>query len=186
MTDQKIISDSELIHLVKDKNDSKALEELTNRHSGIYVKIVQQYSGSNNKIQVEDVKDDKQYNIYKWIISYKEDKNMKLGTYIGQMTKYMCLDLLTNTPNQIEITETNTPILNQKIEDNAEDNDSISLLQERAKRISDVRFWPIVKMRHFSGKAKTWREIGKSIGITHECARQVYNRHIEKVKNCIK
>lgn len=178
-------SDIELVKLVQEQKDSAALTELINRHSGMYNAIAQKYSGFSDKIQLSELKDDKAYNMYQWIIRYKEDKGMKLSTFIGEMTRYMCLDTLNAAPDKVEITETNEPITNENIAERTAADDSVTMAKARANRVSDPRFWEILKLRHFGDKTKTWRDIGRQIGMTGQGALNIYNRHIDKVKDYI-
>jgi len=97
------MTDIELINKVKEEKDSQALSELVNRHTGIYFSVVQGFSGSD-KIQVEDIKEDRMYNIYKWALSFKPEKHMKFSTYVGEMSKYLCLDVMKHTPDKDMIT----------------------------------------------------------------------------------
>lgn len=179
-------SDIELVNRVKNENDSAALAELTNRHSGIYVKIASKYSGVSDKISLEELKEDKQYNIYEWIIKYDETKGMKLGTYIGQRTKFMCLNMLNNTPDKVSLDEIPdtvsftpvSPIVTTK-------QSAITDIQSKVN-ITNDKFWEIFKARHAGDKPKTWRQIGAEMGITHEWARQIYFRYLPKVQEKVK
>jgi DNA-directed RNA polymerase sigma subunit (sigma70/sigma32) len=176
-------SDIELINRVKQQNDSAALSELTNRHSGIYVKIASQYSGFSDKISLDELKEDKQYNIYEWIIKYDSTRGMKLGTYIGEMTKYMCLTMLGKTPDYVSLDQVPevvapTPTL-------ATTQSTINDLQHQIN-IPNDKFWPIFNARHSGDKPRTWRRIGKDMGITHEWARQIYQKYLPKVQETIR
>lgn len=64
-------------------------------HTGIYYSIAAKYSRAYpDVIKIDDLNDDRMTNIYKWIIDYNPEKNMKLSSYIGDMTKYLCMDIL--------------------------------------------------------------------------------------------
>ncbi len=178
-----ILTDSELIYRVKEQNDSTALQVLTERHTGIYVAVAQKYTGFSDKIQIQDIKEDLQYNIYAWAKTYKPEKKMKFGTYVGEMTRYMCLDLLNKTPNATEITDYNLPAAPENTAQTAATKDSIEKIRERIERMTDKRFWTIFEARHFSDPKRTWRDIGDQIGLTHEGVRQIYLKHIDRVKH---
>ena len=58
--------DTLLVNKVKDFNDEEALQQLIVRHSGIYIDMIKRYGGKSlNKIQINDMLDDKNYQIYK-------------------------------------------------------------------------------------------------------------------------
>lgn len=182
------LSDIELINRVKDENAeqtlrNQALTELTNRHSGIYVKIAHQYAGFSDKVDVNELKDDKQYNMYQWIIKYDADRNMKVGTFIGEMTKYLCLNYINKTPDKMSIEDTQEPSVAATFEVPTTEQE-IETLEQRTN-ISSPEFWSIFRARHSGEKPKTWRTIGREMGMTYEWARQIYYRHIPKVQHKI-
>lgn len=87
--------ENDLIHLVKDEADSKALITLADRHTGIYFTVASRYAAQYpDVIKLDDLSDDKLLNLYRFILDYKPDQGMKLGTYIGERTDYLCKDLL--------------------------------------------------------------------------------------------
>ena len=182
---QSSLSDIELIQRIKDESAeqslrSQAFAELADRHTGIYVKIASQYSGFSDKINLEELKDDKQYNMYQWIIKYDADRNMKVGTYIGEMTKYLCLDLLNKTASNVSLEDIKELSSAAPIEQSTTEQE-IATLEQKTK-ISSPEFWAIFRARHSGDKPKTWRAIGKDMNITHEWARQIYYRYIPKVQ----
>lgn len=177
------MTDVELIKLVRDHNDNQAFTELATRHTGIYLSIVSKYSGFSDKIQMAELKDDKSYNIYKWILSYNEDRGMKFGTYVGEMTKYTCLNTMNETPDKVAIEEANEPVADEV--PRAID-DTVTDLERRARQVPNSKFWPIFKARHLGEKPETWRNIGHDLGITHEWARQIYKMYISWMREEIK
>jgi len=187
------MTDIELISKVKEDNDSSALSELIDRHSGMYVKIIQKYSNieknstfCSEKLDINELRDDKAYNIYNYVLSFNPDKKMKFSTYVGAMTRYLCLDILNETPNKIEITELNSPSTEEDITENITKDNSLDEIQKRAKNIKDDRFWPIFKLRDFGDKKSSWREIGSQLNISHERTRQIYQKNIKYIKSFLK
>lgn len=179
LTEPRLLSDTELIHRVRDHNDNVAFTELKERHSGIYMTIVNRYSGFSDKIQPAELNDDKSYNIYKWILAYDENRGMKFGTYVGERAKYECLNILNKTPDKVDIesapeTAAETPP--------APIADLSSDIEARARKVPNANFWPIFKARHLGERKRTWREIGHDLGITHEWARQIYLMYMPLVR----
>jgi len=179
LPEPRLLTDNELIHRVKDHNDNLAFNELKERHSGIYMTIVNKYSGFSDKIQPEELKDDKSYNIYKWLLAYDETRGMKFSTYVGERAKYECLNILNKTPDKVDIdlvpeqVQPETPV---------QSADLASDIEIRARKVPNEKFWPIFKARHLNERKATWRQIGKDLGITHEWARQIYNMYIPMVR----
>lgn len=189
------MTDIELINRVKEHNDSAALVELIERNSGMYVKMVNRYAaiektcGHNTaKLDTHELEDDKALNIYNFARTYDPNRNMKFSTYVGEMTRYLCLDLLNNrhvlADNSVkaEVTE-ETPITAQDTESRPAQDNTLESIRARTKGINDDIFWSIFDLRHFKdGGGYTWRTIGERVGLTHEGARQIYNRNIKHIK----
>ncbi len=189
MIETSPISDIELVKTVNDLTApqdirGKAFAELADRHTGIYVKIASQYSGFSDKINLDELKDDKQYNMYKWIIKYDADRNMKVGTYIGEMTKYLCLNLLSQTPDQVPLEQVAERAAAPAPIGQSTTEQEIQILEKKAP-VSDPEFWRIFRARHSGEKPKAWREIGREMNMTHEWARQIYQRYIPRVQETI-
>ena len=71
--------DNKLIADFKSNQDSKCLEKLIERHSGIYVDMVNKYLPENyDQLQRQDVLEDKDFSIYNAVINFDESKNTKL------------------------------------------------------------------------------------------------------------
>ncbi len=190
MIETSPLSDVELVKTVVNQDApqnlrSQAFAELADRHTGIYVKIAAQYSGFSDKINLADLKDDKEYNMYQWIIKYDAERNMKVGTFIGEMLKYHCLDILAKTPDQVPIDQVNEPTAPTTSLGQCTTEQEIQILEQKAP-VSDPDFWRIFRARHSGDKPKTWRSIGRDMGITHEWARQIYYRHIPRIQETIK
>jgi hypothetical protein len=84
-----------LLARVKDTQDSDALVELINLHTGIYYAIASRWARANpDVIKMDEMDDNKMSHIYDFIIAYKPDKDTKLSTYIGDRTKYLCQDII--------------------------------------------------------------------------------------------
>lgn len=175
-----MLTDIELIDKVKKDGDSSAISELVARHTGVYVFIASKYL-NGGKIPIQDVKNDVMSNIYDWVLDYDPSRGMKFSTYVGDRTRYMCMDLINRTPDKIEIDES-TPMPEMDGSPTAIDQDALTEVRRKAQQINDPRFITILNMRFPEvGVPKTWREIGKIMGVTHERARQIFNDNLDKI-----
>lgn len=87
--------ESVLLDRITTTQDSAALTELINMHTGIYYMIASKYCRTYpDIIKLNDIDDDRMTNMYQWIIQYKPEKEMKLGSYIGERIDYLCRDIL--------------------------------------------------------------------------------------------
>ena len=88
------LSDLELINnLKKDTNLNESLNELINRHSGIYLDMVNSYMrhcplGSMK----QDIINDKELTIYNSALKYDSSKKTKFSTFLGNEAKWKCLN----------------------------------------------------------------------------------------------
>ena len=175
-----IINDLELIEKVKNEQDSEALSELTNRHTGLYISLVNKYSNySKSSVEFDDLKDDRLFYIHKWLLKYDPTKNMKFSTFVGENTKYVCKNLLRSINNKPTF-ETEEALENMKDQDitslNCDNNDVDSLVKDSDSK----KFEKIVSLRN---EGKTWKQIGKALSMSHEAVRKNFYRNIEKIKN---
>ncbi len=189
-----MFTDQELIDKVKQEADSSAISELVNRHTGVYLNVVNKFcSYSSGKISFQDLSDDKAFNIYKFAQTYNPDKNCKFSTYVSNMTRYTCLDLLKQEPEAREYLDAPalTPesfSLSEKLPDTETTNgnlDSQDFLQAIDSVSTNKKFKQIVQWRHVPAHTRpmTWGVIGKKLGMSHEGVRKIYNREIKKIKS---
>jgi len=177
------ISDYELIEKLKSENDSPSITELTNRHTGIYINIVNKFSPIiKNSIYVNDLKEDKVINIYNFALKYDPSKNMKFGTYVGEMTKYICLNLANDKASKTTHEELNevfsVPSLDSGPDEKCEASDMLEEIMNHSSSLENDTFNKILKYR-LRNKPLSWKEIGKKIGLSHEWARKIF---LEKTK----
>ena len=87
------LQDNELVKNIKnDKKAEDSLQELIGRHTGIYLDIVNKYTKNGNSTNKLDLIDEKDYNIYQAALKYKDDKGTKFPTFLGNETKWICLN----------------------------------------------------------------------------------------------
>ena len=81
---------------IKNKNCEESLLQLSERHSGLYFKIIKKYSKSffANNINIDEASSDKNLIIWNSAKNFKEDKNVKFSTWLANQVKYFCLNTL--------------------------------------------------------------------------------------------
>ena len=108
--------DQELIDNIKNHEDvTNSLGELVNRHSGIYFDIVSRYVPATSiYCDRQDLFDDKDFNIYNAALKYNPNKGAKFSTFLGNETKFVCLNaynkakkkpLITKAPEDLDFIE---------------------------------------------------------------------------------
>ena len=87
------LEDQQLVeNIKKNKKTEDCLQELIGRHTGIYLDIVNKYTQNGNTTNKLDLIDEKDYNIYQAALKYKSDKGTKFPTFLGNETKWICLN----------------------------------------------------------------------------------------------
>ena len=179
------MTDLDLISRIKKERDSQAVSELVNRHTGVYMTVINQYSSYprfTHRTNVNDLRDDHTLNIYQWAQSYDPSRGMKFGTYVGQMTKFMCKGILTDGQESVEFDESISPSNDTSVTDVAEKDSDLTQIAEEVGGSDEPLFRRIFKLRFGGVRQRSWRDIGKMVGLTHEGARKCYLKHIGFVK----
>lgn len=187
-------TDSELTFKVKEKKDEKALIELINRHSGIYIHMVNKYGGKAiSPLQYEDLIKDKDYQIYKAAIDYDESKS-KFCTHLANRAKYLCLtNRSENKENSNIVNFSDQEMFIEDPKDHpdgaCEKEEILKKLMTIIKEISDERTRDVFLERYFSnqnGKVKPWKEIAKKFNLSIQGAINIHDREIPKLLKKLK
>ena len=174
------MTDNELIIRIKENADSVATLELINRHSGVYIDVISQYSFSP-KVQMPELKDDRAYNIYSWALKFDPAREVKFDTYVGRMTEYMCLNLMNRTNESVEL-EDSTPNTDMDTQGSADRHTDIAEINDEVEKVNDKLFWEIFKLRFDGKRPRSWRQIGRRVRLSHEGARKHFIKCIGSVK----
>jgi len=183
------VTDLELIYAATKKQDSTAITELVNRHTGIYVSIVQKYTAYPdfvNKVNVDDLKDDKAVNIYRWAMIYDPSKGMKFGTFVGERIKHKCQNLLRRAPESVELDECIAVNNDTTTIDQVEHDSDIEEIKREADGINDPKFRRVFALRFEGNRVRSWREIGQQMGLSHEAVRKIFNKHLDVMQRHLK
>ncbi len=185
--------DTLLIDKVKMYNDEKALCELINRHSGIYINIINRYGGKSlNQSQIKDMIDDKNYQIYKAAIEYNFSKS-KFSTFLANKTKYICLTNKTNNKKNSNIVNFDDIEWNQgdgRFDPSEESsrNEFFSKIFNLINHHKDLRVKAIFKERYFSntnGKLKAWKDIAEKVDLSIQGCINIHNRAVKEFQEKI-
>lgn len=195
MKNIEIMSDSELIDsLRQESNSGECLMELVSRHSGIYMTMVHNYTPSISSLTPtykNELISDKNYYIYQAALKYDESKNTKFSTYLGNETRWMCLNLYNKSKSRaIKEIEIDKPEM-KDIPEEENDNDK-SIAKEFLDKIMsivskdpDPRISRIFKMRYIepgTNKVTPWKTIGDSLDLSIQGCINIHNKAITKIK----
>ena len=161
-------TDLHLINKVKEEGDSFSVKELIDRHSGIYVEMVNKYLPDDmDGIMKNDVLEDKNFCIYDAAIKFDESKNTKFPQCSVDQTfeSNVSCDSATN-----------------KIQ-TKEDIERIFLAIDLIK---DNRAKKIFKMRYKNTKKLTpWKNIAKKLDLSIQGCINIHNKHLTEIKKYV-
>jgi len=189
----KIINNLEDFQLVenikKNKKTEDSLQELIDRHTGIYLDIVNRYTQDGNTTNKLDLIDEKDYNIYQAALKYKKDKGTKFPTFLGNETKWICLNKYNKKKKdpQINIDDIKEgEMLVTKIDKiKKEDFEIFSEAIKFSKKHKDKRVEKIFEMRYITGeknKVMPWKKISEELDMSIQGCINIHNSAIEKFK----
>ena len=184
------LEDFQLVeNIKKNKKTEDSLHELIGRHTGIYLDIVNKYTQNGNLTNKLDLIDEKDYNIYQAALKYKSDRGTKFPTFLGNETKWICLNKYNKKKKEPQISIDDIreiDILSTKNEKiNKEDFEVFSEAIKFSKEHKDKRVEKIFEMRYITGeknKVMPWKKISKELEMSIQGCINIHNSAIEKFK----
>ena len=186
------LPDNVLIENVKKlhgENDS--LKELVQRHSGIYLDMINTYVPSNNIFTNKDeLINDKEYNIYQAILKYDPARGAKFSTYLGNETKWMCLNIYNKNKKHPEIPTEQEYIDNQQINpttthEQIVQKELFNKVLDLIREYPDDRIEKIFQMRYIEGsknKVMPWKNVSQKIDMSIQGCINIHDSTINKLK----
>jgi DNA-directed RNA polymerase specialized sigma subunit len=187
------LSDLDLINNIKKKKKvDESLQQLIDRHSGIYLDIVNSFMKScNNDSLKDEIMSDKEYAIYNSALKYDDQRGAKFSTFLGNEAKWICLnasnknkkylELNDNTYNFEEIKDTcNKPVVDFQ-------EQILKEFSDQVKNHPDKRIQKIFSMR-YSGNKKLvpWRKISKTMNLSIQGCINIHNAALKSISKNIR
>jgi len=182
-------SDLSLINKIKEGNDNGCLSELIDRHSGIYVYIVDKFTKNcHYSVNRDTILDEKDFTIYKSALDYDPTRNSKFSTYLANQTKWKCLNEINAAKNKKTTTlekvyhkpseDESCPLLLEKLE-------ALDLFNSLLNQENDKRVKKIIDIRYNTTNTRLvpWRKVAKELGLSIQGCINIHNKFIKKVKN---
>lgn len=184
--------DVDLINNIKNNVDANnSLMELINRHSGIFFSMVNSYIPDNTKlINKVDIINDKNYYIYQAALKYDEERESKFSTFLGNETKWMCLNLYNKLKGKSYVNYEDCDYIDLE-NHNSEVNklvkkDLLDKVIGLAKRHPDKRVATIFKMRYIDGYKNglmPWKPISEKLTLSIQGCINIHDGAIRNFKN---
>ncbi len=182
--------DLKLIKLIKTKNCNDSYNTIQEKHSKLFYSICNKFT---NQINLNEIYKDKDYVIFKAITSFKDDKGTKFSTWLGNYTRYHCLNYIKNNHKYVITGDDkivhffNTKSLDDydSSKDYKNEVDHVFAILEK---LSDKRIFKIFRLRYLNeGPRLTWKQIAEKFDLTPQT---IINLHMKgrralrkKIKN---
>ena len=182
-------SDLSLINKIKKDSNNKCLEELIDRHSGIYIYIVDKYTKSKySSVCRSTILDDKDYVIYKSALDYDPNRNSKFSTFLANQTKWKCLNTINESNNKKCVSLDglySTPSKDKNSFELLSEIEAFNIFNDCLKKEKDKRVKKIIDMRYNTTNTKLVprRKVSKELKLSIQGCINIHNRFISKVKN---
>lgn len=186
--DQELL-DTELVRNLKLGNDiNQSLELLVQRHSGIFITMVNSYTPVNER---NELIGDKEYYIYNAALKFDETKNTKFPTYLGCETKWMCMNNYNKNKrkNEIDLDSIENIGIECSSLESYSNNDSTKKILQMAKRHPDKRVYTIFKLRYTSSgpnKLTPWSKVCQPVDLSVQGCINVHDQALNKIKQELK
>ncbi len=190
------LSDNQLVcNLQVGISPEESLSELVQRHSGIFITMVNSYSPTHTSGIVSNRNEllkDRNYYIYKAAIKYDETRNTKFSTHLGNETRWMCLNLYNKNKNSKEVCIETANLSKKELstpEDRKIDLEVLSKIMNMINKDPDNRVSKIFKMRYIEGQKNTvmpWNKICKPLKLSIQGCINIHDKTIDKIKKELK
>jgi DNA-directed RNA polymerase specialized sigma subunit len=188
-------SDKELTDNLKLDIDTEAsLQELINRHSGIFLDIVTSYVPKNSTSGCrQDLINDLEYYIYNAGLKYDHTKKTKFSTFLGNEAKWACLNqynknkkyLITDTDEGRFIYENNLSATEEPFVDEKMLLKIFNIIDHHP----DKRVQQIFQLRYIDpqyNKLTPWKKVSHELKMSIQGCINIHNSAIKVIRKELK
>lgn len=181
--------DNELVcYIQNNENTNACLQELINRHSGIFYDMVNKLVPKESTVcNKNDLLSERDYHIYNSALKFDPSRGTKFSTFLGNETKWLCLNSY-NKAKRKKIDYKTVEEIN--LVNNLTDDDKIDmhLLNEIMFIIDkhpDARVSKIFRMRYNDGdnyKLLPWKKIAPHVKLSIQGCINVHDSVVKEIK----
>lgn len=200
MTHQNVIqfeakSDLELVKMVKDSANSEAFVEVCRRYENIFYKVCQKYANAlaHSGLNAQDIFEEKNFIIYHCVSTFKPSKKTKLGTWIGNYARYLCLNsinarrfILPTTDDDLKQHLEETQTHHDFVHNRANTQEDFKYVLNILSQVKDARILRIFKLRYLSARRLIWAEIAVKMGVSTQTVINLHNKGLDLLKRKLK
>lgn len=186
------LTDDQLINNIKSSIDTEdCLGELVNRHSGIYLEMIHGYTPNYDKTSLNELINEKEYEIYVSALNFDPNKGAKFSTYLGNQTKWKCLNRYNKAKKEpiTALEEQSIDFFNSKISTESQPNlnsfEIFSKIIEYTSNHPDKRVAKIFELRYVMGKQNNvmpWKNVSKELKMSIQGCINIHNSTIQNIK----
>ena len=193
MNTESDLSDLSVILRIQQHRDvAPALEELIRRHSGIYFDIITRFVPKTSLYcSREDLFDDRVFNIYNAAIKFNPNKGTKFSTFLGNETKWVCLNLYNKAKKKPLLTKAPEDLdyLDKEGESVVMDATLLKEVFAIVNKNADRRASKIFHLRYKEGegnKSLPWKSVAPHVGLSIQGCINVHDTIINDLKRKLK
>lgn len=184
-------TDKDYIFRVKENDDKDSLRALVDKHSGIYVEMINRYLyTSENNVAKEDMISEKESFIYNCAKKFDPSINVKFSTYVGNQIKWKCLNYYNANKNfsfeDIDFYKNSKDSFS--LIDEIEKKETLSFILDIVNSYDDYRAIKIFKERYINcktNKLTPWKKIAKKLDLSIQGCINIHDKLIKHVKKNI-
>lgn len=185
--------DIQLTKNLKEEVDVEiSLKQLIDRHSGIFLEMVNNYIPFNSPVcDKQEVIEELPYYIYEAGKKYDEGRGTKFSTFLGNETRFMCLNLFHKNKKHIKVSseeQAKTERISCMPFDDFFSKEIINKAFHIIDKSDDSRIPKIFRMRYMKGdsnKLTPWREVSKSLGMSIQGTINLHNAMVGKIQKIL-
>ena len=169
-----------LIKSVKDNGDENSFLLLVERHSGLFYKMYGKFAFAMSKYGYEkaNLEADKNFLFFKSIKSYKRNKKSKFSTWVGNQTRYFCLNFINKRKKTIDSQFTVFSLpggVEKEAAFQSKDESVMIDLKDALSKVKDKRIVDIFNSRYILENL-SWNQIGKRMGCSVQTVLNLHHK----------
>lgn len=192
MVQVEVLPDIDLVQRVKDNACSDSFNELSKRHSNLFYKVCQTYAKTiiSLGISVTDIFEEKDIVIFEAIRRYNPNKQALFSTWLGNYTRYFCLNKINAAKNMPEVSseEEIAAVFDHVAIDsyhNQSPNVNLDGIFKVLDSCNDQRVKNIFRLRYDPTRLKkrTWASIANQLKLTVQTTIQLHKKGLKLLRD---
>ncbi len=191
MEDITKLLDIVLVTRIKETACSECFNELAKRHSNLFYKVCQTYIKTLVALGYcpTDIFEERDVVLFESILKFNPDKGAQFSTWLGNYTRFFCLNKITAAKNMPEVgtEEEMEQVFNEKSVDEFENKKQIVDLKSIFKTlhtVRDARITNVFKLRYDPNlrKKRTWANIAAQLKLSVQATINLHKKGIRLLR----